>query len=224
MDLIELSRRLENLIRIGTIHAVDHAAVRCRVQTGGLLTNWLRWHTPRAGETTTWDPPTVGEQCIVLSPSGEAGQGIVFYGLDSNLIPPPSNSPDEHVVRYPDAAIATYNHATHTLDVYTPGKINIVTKGPVNLTSEGDITVKSDGDVTVQSAISVTVQAAMMISLIAVENVAITSAGGSDTKISVSGNAEIRSTGYTQFIAEQDLYIRGESGVVIEGPRGRIWL
>lgn len=116
MDLVEISRRLENLIRIGTVHSVDHAAVRCRVQSGGLVTQWLRWHTARAGQTRTWDPPTVGEQCMILSPSGEPGNGLVFYGFDSDQIQPPSNSPDDHVTEYPDGARISYNHATGHLE------------------------------------------------------------------------------------------------------------
>lgn len=224
MDIVELSRRLENLIRIGTIHTVDHDAVRCRVQTGGLLSNWLRWHTPRAGETTSWDPPTPGEQCIILSPSGEAGNGVVIYGLNSNLIAPPSHHPAEHVVRFPDSAIATYNHVTNTLDVYTPGKINIVTKGPVNLTSEGEVTVKSDSDIIAESKASITIEAAESVEIVALGNVSIFSMGGSDTKISVSGNAEINASGFIQYLSDQDILIRGETGVILQGPTGTIRL
>lgn len=110
MDLVELSRRLENLIRIGTIHSVDHAAVRCRVQSGALVTQWLPWIEHRAGQTTTWDPPTVGEQCIIFSPSGEPAGGIVLIGIDSAAIEPPSHSPDDHVTRFPDGTTISYDH------------------------------------------------------------------------------------------------------------------
>lgn len=111
MDLVELSRKLENLLRIGTVFAVDHAAARIRVQTGGLLTKWLPWIERRAGDTTTWDPPTVGEQCIIFSPSGEVGGGIVLVGIDSNLIQPPSHSPNDHATHYPDGTLIRYDHA-----------------------------------------------------------------------------------------------------------------
>ncbi|HCE7062829.1 phage baseplate assembly protein V, partial [Pseudomonas aeruginosa] len=40
-DFATLSRLIENLIRLGTIAAVDHAAQRVRVLTGDLLTGWL---------------------------------------------------------------------------------------------------------------------------------------------------------------------------------------
>ena len=116
MDLIELSRRLENIIRIGTIHSIDHAAVRVRVKTGNLVTQWLPWLEHRAGQTTSWDPPTVGEQVIVLSPSGEPGGGVALRGIHSTAIQPPSHSPDTHVIRFPDGAEISYNHATSHLD------------------------------------------------------------------------------------------------------------
>lgn len=111
MDLVELSRLLENLLRIGTIHSVDHVECRVRVQTGHLITDWLRWFENRAGQTTTWDPPTIGEQCIVLSPSGEIAQGLVIYGAPSQIIDPPSHDPVKHVIRYPDGTTLSYDHA-----------------------------------------------------------------------------------------------------------------
>lgn len=116
MNLVELSRRLENLVRIGTIHSVDHAAKRCRVQTGKLITQWLPWIEQRAGETTTWNPPTIHEQCVVLSPSGELAGGIVFYGVPSDLIDTPSHAPEKHVIKFADGAVISYDHATHHLE------------------------------------------------------------------------------------------------------------
>lgn len=109
---LDILRRLDNLVRLGTIAAVDHAAALCRVQSGGLLTGWLPWITRRAGNTRTWCPPTVGEQVIILSPSGEPAGGVVVTGLYSDAKPEPSNSADTHVITYPDGARIEYNHAT----------------------------------------------------------------------------------------------------------------
>lgn len=117
MDIPELSRLLENLIRIGTVHSVDYGKRCVRVQTGELLTAWLPWLERRAGETGTWSPPTVGEQVIVLSPSGTVAAGIVLAGLPSNLKDTPSHSADEQVIRFPDGATFTYNHAAGHLAV-----------------------------------------------------------------------------------------------------------
>ncbi|GHD59859.1 phage baseplate assembly protein V [Jeongeupia chitinilytica] len=113
----EQPRRLESLIRTGTIAGVDHDNALCRVQTGGLQSEWLHWITLRAGTTRTWNAPTVGEQCLVLSPSGETAAGIVLVGLYSDANPAPSASPDEHMTQYPDGAVIRYNHAAGALDV-----------------------------------------------------------------------------------------------------------
>lgn len=117
MDLVELSRRLENLVRFGTVHSVDHAARRVRVQSGHLVTQWLPWFERRAGETTTWDPPTVGEQCVILSPSGEPAGGMVFYGAPSDLIDTPSHDPVKHVILFPDGATFSYDHEASHLEI-----------------------------------------------------------------------------------------------------------
>jgi phage baseplate assembly protein V len=120
MDLVELSRRLENILRIGTIHAVDHAAVKVRVKTGELVTQWLPWIEQRAGQTTTWNPPTLGEQAIVFSPSGEPAGGIVLVGIDSTAIQPPSHNPDDHATRYPDGTLVRYDHAAGIMEAVFP--------------------------------------------------------------------------------------------------------
>lgn len=133
MDLVELSRRLENLIRFGTIHAVDHAARRCRVQSGELVTQWLPWMEHRAGETTTWNPPTVGEQCVILSPSGEPAGGMVFYGAPSDIIDTPSHDPVKHVIKFPDGATFSYNHQTSHLQITGIKTAEIVASESVTL-------------------------------------------------------------------------------------------
>lgn len=115
-QLAELSRRLESLIRTGTVAEVDLTAVRVRVISGGLHTQWLRWLEGRAADTSTWDPPVVGEQVVLLCPSGNPAAGIVLRGLNSDNNPPPSHSASAHVKRYPDGAVISYDHASGALE------------------------------------------------------------------------------------------------------------
>ena len=115
MDIAELSRRLENLIRIGIVAEVDHAARRVRVDSGGLQTDWLKWCAGRAGATRTWSPPTVGEQVMILSPSGELANGIVMPSIYSDSLDTPSDDSNLHIAEFPDGARITYNHATGAL-------------------------------------------------------------------------------------------------------------
>ncbi|HAZ8062508.1 TPA: phage baseplate assembly protein V, partial [Escherichia coli] len=53
-SLQELARALRNMIRTGIIVETDLNAGRCRVQTGGMCTDWLQWLTHRAGRSRTW--------------------------------------------------------------------------------------------------------------------------------------------------------------------------
>ncbi len=142
MNITDLTRRLDNLIRIGTIAAVDHAAARCTVKTGGLTVPNLPWLAQRAGTSSDWDAPTVGEQCLLLSPSGEPAQGIALIGLYSQQRPAPSSSANLRRRTYPDGAVIDYDHASHTLTATLP------TGGKAKLTAPGGVTILGDVDIT----------------------------------------------------------------------------
>ncbi|MBP4050654.1 phage baseplate assembly protein V [Chromobacterium violaceum] len=75
-DFADLSHRQESLIRFGTIAEVDHAARRVRVQSGGLTSYWIPWGARRAGQARDGDPPTDGEQVVLLCPSGDPAGGV----------------------------------------------------------------------------------------------------------------------------------------------------
>lgn len=116
-EFADLARRLESLIRTGTISEVQLKPLRVRVASGGLTSNWLSCITLRAGTTRDWDPPTKDEQCVIFSPSGDPALGLVLVGLNSNSIPSPSDSPDECLRVYPDGARILYNHKSGALEV-----------------------------------------------------------------------------------------------------------
>ncbi|MTZ12784.1 phage baseplate assembly protein V [Pseudomonas sp. JL972] len=142
MNLSDILRRLENQIRYGTIAAVDHQAARCTVSTGGLSVPNLPWLSQRAGGSLDWDPPTVGEQCILFSPSGEPALGVALVGLYSQQRPAPSNSANLRRRTYPDGAVIDYDHATHALSATLPagGKAQLTAPGGVSILGNVDIT------------------------------------------------------------------------------------
>lgn len=164
MDLApDLARRLESLIRLGTIAEVDLAAARCRVATGGLTTDWLPWFALRAGTTRTWDPPTVGEQVVLFSPSGDTGAAIALTGLYSDAIAAPSTSADEHLRLYPDGARIRYNHKTGALTVSGVKTAQVqciesLTVTAPSITLNGHVTIsgpvtQSDGDLSSEGTV-----------------------------------------------------------------------
>lgn len=142
----ELQRLLNNILRVGTIDAVDHSAnpARVRVNLGELVTDWLPYFEQRAGNTTTWDPPTVGEQAAVLAPGGHLGAALVLIGLNSTSRPAPSNKPNHTTTRYPDGAVVQYDHAAHALTASLPGG------GSATLTAPASVRIIS-GHTTIDS-------------------------------------------------------------------------
>jgi phage baseplate assembly protein V len=141
MNDIDLLRRLENLIRLGTIAEVDPKPPRCRVKTGGLLTGWLPWFAVRAGEDREWDMPSVGEQCVVFSPSGNPAVGVVFVGFYSDACPAPDDSPTRHRRTYRDGAILDYDTASHTLRALLPAGGQVEIEAPGGVTILGDVVI-----------------------------------------------------------------------------------
>ena len=117
MNLEELARLLNNLIRIGTIIDIDYNVSVVRVRTGDLETNWLKWSERRAGDTTGWNPPTIGEQVVLLSPGGELSAAILLCSINSDLIPHPSNDKNKTVRQYPDGARVEYDHARGAMTI-----------------------------------------------------------------------------------------------------------
>ena len=66
---------------------------------------------PAAGGVSVHRPPSAGENCLVLSPSGEPANGMVLCGLASTQHPSPGSDTENTIVRFPDGAMAQYNHA-----------------------------------------------------------------------------------------------------------------
>jgi phage baseplate assembly protein V len=134
----DINRRLESIVRLGKVSAVDHAAGKCRVKSGGITSGWLPWIERREGTTNDWDPPTVGEECLLLSPSGETASGVVLTGIPSALYPLPSHDENRHARRYPDGATIQYNHAAHRYSIDVPdGGAIVLTIGATTLTLTG---------------------------------------------------------------------------------------
>lgn len=131
----ELLRLIYNIVRTGTISAVDYsaAAPRVRVKTGELETNWIPWLEYRAGTTKTWNPLTVGEQVIVFSPNGSLDEGFVLGAINSNNNPAPSSNRNHHMTRYPDGATFVYNHNTSTLSISGVSSINLNIGSSINI-------------------------------------------------------------------------------------------
>jgi phage baseplate assembly protein V len=132
-DVTELDRRLSNLIRFGKISQVNYGVAKVRVEVGDFTTGWLPWLTQRAGGDRCWHAPEVGEQVVILSPSGELNQGVVLAGLFQTAYPANSNSADIHRIDYGNGDYIEHNRATGNLAINMSGDVNITATGNVNI-------------------------------------------------------------------------------------------
>ncbi|WP_071335481.1 phage baseplate assembly protein V [Burkholderia contaminans] len=135
-DFADLNRRLESLLREGTVIDVDHGARRVRIESGGLQTDWIRWLAQRTGDSIVWDPPSIGEPGLLFCPSGEPTTGLFLPGVYCDGHDSPSSSPTQHVRVYKDQARISYDFASHALTAELPAGATVRVVAPVSVTVE----------------------------------------------------------------------------------------
>ncbi|MCU8055388.1 phage baseplate assembly protein V [Shewanella sp. SM34] len=113
--ITELTRRIDNLLRIGTVAEVKGDS--CRVKTGELLTQFRPFFTRRAGKAKTSWRPTVGEQVMLLSLSGDLTNAYILPALYSDENPEPDDNNNRERTVYPDGAVIEYDPDTSALTV-----------------------------------------------------------------------------------------------------------
>lgn len=146
----EILRLLHNLIRLGTIAEVQYQPPRVRVKTGDNETDWLHWLPSRAGTTSDWDPPIVGEQVILFSPAGDLAQAIVVAGIYSDHFPAPSDNKNLWLRKFPDGSTVSYDHVGHRLDINIKGDANIHVEKNAKIKVDKDLSATVNGNATVQ--------------------------------------------------------------------------
>ena len=143
----DLLRRFENLIRLGKIKTVEPTKpfLTVTVQIGEITTAKIRYLNLRAGNDKTFDPPSIGEEVIVLSPCGVLEIGIAIGGLNNADNPVLSQDLNKNIRLFSDGCMISYDTNTHVLEVILPSN------GTAVLTATGGVTVNADGGVTVNA-------------------------------------------------------------------------
>lgn len=116
MNIIDLLRKIDDLIRIGTV--TDVRSGECRVETKGNHTNWRPYLVLRAGRTRRRMRPSVGEQVILFSLGGDLRNAFVLAGIYQDEHPEPladDGNGDLDRTEYPDGAVIEYNPTTGEL-------------------------------------------------------------------------------------------------------------
>ena len=149
MNTADLERRLENLIRIAEISDVDYHDPEnpvCRCRVGEIKTNWLSIGHTRMGVVKDWNPPSKGEQVVLLSPNGDLSQAVIIASLSSTLNPAPDTTAHKPKRTYPDGAVIEYDYQSHKLSTILPTGATSELKSDGGLKITGDIAL--DGKLT----------------------------------------------------------------------------
>jgi len=159
-DFAELERRLANVIRIGTVIAADYSGAKVIVRCDDIRTDWLPWITHRAGNDRDWWAPDIGEQVLVLAPSGQMDAAVVLPALYSDASPEPAASADIHTIRYGNGDTVTHDRAAGSWHVQCAGPVTVVAGGAVTVQAPS-VTLDTPqttctGHLTVQAGLSVT--------------------------------------------------------------------
>ena len=134
---VDLRRRLYNEVLIGAVAAVDLKRARVRVHYGAgapgesaleAQTDWIPWLATRAGADRTWWAPTIGEQVVVLAPSGDLAAAVALPGIFQVAAPPPDDEETRAVIAFSDGAVISYDVEAHVLKAELPagGKLKVV--------------------------------------------------------------------------------------------------
>ena len=125
-DIAELARRMANIVRMGVVATVDAERYRVRVRydtdTAGqpIVSAPIPWVVARAGGDRTWWAPEVGEQVVLLAPSGELTEAIALPALYSTDQPAPSTDVDKAVAGHADGARFEYDRHAHIYRIALP--------------------------------------------------------------------------------------------------------
>lgn len=128
-------------VRLGTVTDFDAQRCRARVRIAGdgeasVRTGWLPWATWAAGHLRVWSPPAIGEQCLVLAPSGDLAQALAVPAVfqQAGAFPAPSDNPQHTLLQWDDGGFIRYERDTHRMVLHAPCVVRV----------EGDLMVTGD--------------------------------------------------------------------------------
>ncbi|WP_438308893.1 phage baseplate assembly protein V [Pseudomonas guariconensis] len=114
-------RMIAGLVIPCYVVAVDLAAAMVRVSDGGDWTSaWVRWHSQAAGKARHWRAPSLGEQGVLFSPSGNPAQGTFVPGLYGNAGNQPDNRDHVEVWRFDDGGSLLYDWKAKRYQITLP--------------------------------------------------------------------------------------------------------
>lgn len=149
----DLTRRVANMVVIGNIAQADHKRARYRVKVGEILSDWIPDTQPRAGKTRVYEGRDIGEQVVMVSPSGDLAQGIIVGSIhtESNQA---ADKGSIHRTIYPDGTTLDYDDEANAfvLAVKDGGSFDLRISGGAGISARGGkLTIRAPEGIDFQS-------------------------------------------------------------------------
>lgn len=158
----EHDRMIAAMLMPCVVVGVDLAAAMVRVSAGDWTSAWVRWHSLAAGKARHWRAPSIGEQGVLLNPSGQAGMGTFIPGLYGNAGAQPDNRDHVDTWRFDDGGSLVYDWQAKSYTITVPsGQVITKVGATQSVTTDDSVTVttvnvKLVADVEIQGALRVT--------------------------------------------------------------------
>ncbi|AGP49467.1 hypothetical protein PSYCG_09865 [Psychrobacter sp. G] len=114
----ENQRRLHNIATIGTVTHINADSALMRLAVGENVTDWVNIPSIAAGSISVWRCPSIGEQYLLVSPSGELANAIPVISLYSEHNPSPSTDQNEIRIRYNDTDFCSIDVVKSQLTIH----------------------------------------------------------------------------------------------------------
>lgn len=137
------------------VEAVDLSTGMVRVRSGDWISAWVRWHSQAAGEARHWRVPSLKEQGVLLSPSGEAGTGTFIPGLYGNAGAQPDNRDHVEVWRFEDGGSLVYDWEARSYTIELPAGTVTIKVGDSLLEMTADSTRLMSGQIQLVGAVTI---------------------------------------------------------------------
>lgn len=133
----ETHRAIADLVREGVVESVDLDAGKAIVRMGDILTPQIDW-SMSVGDTTIWNPPTVGQPVTVTCPEGDIERAFISSSLPSSHMAPLFMGA-KVAVQFKDGSLLSYDPDSSELRFDLAGKASLV--APEGLSIEADVTL-----------------------------------------------------------------------------------
>lgn len=141
LNLVELKRRLENIVQVGQISATKNqdgkALARVVVHDVGedkRVTDFLPVIGFANSFARVFFPLRAGEQVLVISLFGDANKGFILRSIfNKSCKEPDGASENKTIIEFEDGAILSYDTQSSTLEVLNQKTINVKVGVAVNV-------------------------------------------------------------------------------------------